>query len=668
MLEFKHLVLLLSLVLIFAFKSHPQITPVKLINQPLKPETEGDYPLEKYGRQKMAESSLLLLENKDHLIPFLRLDTLHIAVLSVGAVSNTPFQKMTGNYTKVDCFHLSDDFTGTDLKTMVDKLSSYNLIITAIHSQLWKVDSSLVKRDNLKRDPALSANEEIQNLDNLLKKISLIKNQVVVFFSEPDFVSRLGNIGNPEGLLIANQNDMVYQELAAQLLFGGVSATGKLLVPIGNQYHSGDGLTTIQPIRLKYTLPEEVGISSGKLNWRIDSLVNSALVMKAFPGCNVLVAVNGKVIFQKAYGFHTYEQRVPSSPDDIYDLASVTKVAGALPAIMKLNEEGKYLLDEPFSRYWTDWKRRIFHPSNKNDLTVRELLAHQAGLVPYQPFWKASMSNKMLSHKWYGADKSDRYNLEVAPGLYIDSKFKKKVYKSIRKSPVKTRGKYVYSDLSFIIAPEVITKLSGIEFTEFLNRNFYRPLGASTMTYNPSRKFSADQIVPTEYDTLFRKRLVHGSVHDEASAILGGISGNAGLFASANDLAKIVQMYVQFGTYGGREYLKKSTIEEFNRVQFPQNNNRRGLGFDKPLINNYKFDKDKAYPCPGATPESFGHSGFTGTFFWADPTNGLIYVFLSNRVYPTRENNKITELNVRTEILQVLYDELNEIRKNENEK
>jgi CubicO group peptidase (beta-lactamase class C family) len=201
-----------------------------------------------------------------------------------------------------------------------------------------------------------------------------------------------------------------------------------------------------------------------------------------------------------------------------------------------------------------------------------------------------------------------------------------------------------------------------MKYTDYLDQNFYRPLGATTITYLPSHKFSLDQIVPTEYDTLYRKQLIHGSVHDESAAVFGGVAGNAGLFASANDLAKLVQMYVQFGTYGGKQYLKKSTIEAFNKIQFPQNNNRRGLGFDKPAIDNLKLDKNKAYPCPGATPQSFGHFGFTGTFFWADPPNGLICIFLSNRVYPTRENNKISDLNVRTAILQELYDEIPEAK------
>jgi len=211
------------------------------------------------------------------------------------------------------------------------------------------------------------------------------------------------------------------------------------------------------------------------------------------------------------------------------------------------------------------------------------------------------------------------------------------------------------------LIPQLKKDFSGQAYTEFLDDNFYHPLGAYNVTYNPLDKFPKDQIVPTEYDAYYRKRQVQGTVHDEAAAVFGGVAGNAGLFANANDLAKLIEMYMQMGTYGGERYLSDATMKDFTRVQFPENDNRRGLGFDKPLLNNNEVSPEKAYPCPGASPESFGHSGFTGTFVWADPTNDLIYIFLSNRVYPTRERNMLGKLNVRTNILQVFYDELEKI-------
>ena len=659
----------LLFMLTFPVKSQSQITPGQLpIHSPadsvFNPHTfvENQSFHTQLTQRQIVESALTLLENKNQLIPFEGLDTLRIAALSVGSSSVTPFQKMLGNYTRVDYYNLSENFTELESNAIIDELKRYNLVITGIHTLHERKTQDTLKVEIQTHTAPPHPNGRNGNLENLLNRLSLMKNSILVFFSNPQTINEIKEFGHPDGLLIAYQNTKITQELAAQLLFGGIGASGKLPVSISNRYGKGSGLTIDQSIRLKYTIPEEVGLNSQKLNGRIDSIVNNALSQKAFPGCNVLVAKDGKVIFQKAYGFHTYENGIPATLDDIYDLASVTKVAGALPAIMKMNEEGKYLLDVPFSTYWHDWKNGLLHRSNKSDITLRELLAHQSGLVPFIPFYKQTMSGTALSSRWYSSEQSSKFNLEVVPGLYLKSRFKNKVYRTIRKSPLKTRGKYVYSDLSLILTPEIVMKLSGMNYTDYLDQNFYRPLGTTTMTYLPLHKFSSDQIVPTEYDTIFRKQLIHGSVHDESAAVFGGVAGNAGLFASANDLAKLVQMYVQFGTYGGKQYLKKSTIETFNRVQFPQNNNRRGLGFDKPAINNLKLDNNKAYPCPGATPQSFGHFGFTGTFFWADPSNGLICIFLSNRVFPSRENNRISDLNVRTAILQELYDEIRDAK------
>ncbi len=610
-------------------------------------------------QRQVMESALTLLENKNQILPLLALDTLHVASLSIGAQETTSFQKMLSNYTQVDHFILPANFTEAEANQTLLKLKSYNLIITGIHSLYECRDRPTFKRGKtvaVKSAAPYGANE---NLNVLLPQISQLTHSIVVFFANPYAVNELKNLGTPDGLLIGYQNSAMSQDLAAQLIFGGIGASGKLPVSLGSRYGVGSGLKIDQSIRLKYTLPEEVGLDAVRLGNRIDSIVNIGLTAKAYPGCNVFIAKDGKVIFQKAYGYHTYNTQKASSLDDIYDLASVTKAVGALPALIKLNDEGKYSIDDKFSTYWSDWKNSSRHNSNKNDLTIRELLAHQGGLIPFIPFWKESLENNQFSKKWYRLKMNRNFNLEVIPGLYLNNKFKEVVYTQIRISPLKNRGKYVYSDLSFVLWPEVITKLAGVKYPDYLDQSFYRPLGASTATYLPFKKFSDDRLVPTEYDDVFRKVLLKNSVDDEASAVLGGVSGNAGLFSSANDLAKIVQMYLQEGTYGGKEYFKNSTFRQFNQIQFPQN--RRGLGFDKPSLEDPKVDKQNKYPCTSASPQSFGHSGFTGTFFWADPSNGLVYIFLSNRVNPTRENNKLSELNIRTGILQSVYDQLNAV-------
>ncbi len=622
-------------------------------------------PSAELAKRKLIEASLTLLENQGQLLPLMGLDTLKIASLSVGEEGQTPFQSMLAKYTKVDAFHLPSGFKDSDLETIKRQLKNYNLVIAGIH-----LYESMTRRSmqvgNLKKGKPDGPYGVSSALDDLLSYLGNEKQAVEVFFSSPYALMSVRNYKRPAGLIMAYQNDTLVQELAAQMIFGGIGASGKLPVSLGDYYAAGSGLSFEGGIRMKYTIPEEAGLDSRRLIYRIDSIVDNALDQEAMPGCSVLAAKDGKIIFHKTYGYHTYDKIVPVSEDDLYDLASVTKISGALPAIMKLTDEGKIDPDEKFSKYWPDWKSRLFHRSNKEDLTYKAILAHQAGLIPYLNFWRETVKNGKLENKWYSFQPEGKYQLEVAPGLYLNRDFTKKMYRDIRKTDLTGQGKYVYSGLSFLIVPALTERLSGKPFTEFLDDDFYKSLGAYALTYNPLRKFSPDRVVPTEYDRYYRKEQVHGTVHDEAAAVLGGVSGNAGLFATANDLAKLIEMYMEMGSYGGKQYLSEQTMKRFTSVQFPENNNRRGLGFDKPALNNSSLPEKESYPCPGASPGSFGHFGFTGTFVWADPTYHLTYVFLSNRVYPTRENSKLSDLNVRTDILQVLYDEIKISHTNKN--
>ena len=608
-------------------------------------------------KRKMIEASITLLENQNEIIPLKRLDSLKVACLAVGVADETPFQSMLSKYTKTDNFFLPEQFTTAELEAVKEKLKEYNLVVAGLHLYESKTRHSM-QVGNMQKVRPQRPYGLTDGTEDLLSYLSNDIKSIVVFYSSPYALAEVKSFSPPAGLVMAYQNDSLVQELTAQLICGGIGASGKLPVSLGNYYKIGDGLKINNSVRLKYTIPEEVGMNSQRLNHRIDSIVSDAISQRATPGCSVLAAKDGKVIFRETYGYHTYDQRIPVSEEDLYDLASVTKVSGALAAILKLTDEGKINLYDKFSEYWPDWKSGLFHSSNKEDLGWREILAHQAGLIPYLNYWTETAKDGELKNRWYSFQKTDDYQLEVAPGLFLKNKFKKRIYKDIRKSKLNPPGKYVYSGLSFLLIPQLTKDLSGQAYTEFLDDNFYHPLGAYNVTYNPLDKFPKDQIVPTEYDAYYRKRQVQGTVHDEAAAVFGGVAGNAGLFANANDLAKLIEMYMQMGTYGGERYLSDATMKDFTRVQFPENNNRRGLGFDKPLLNNNEASPEKAYPCPGASPESFGHSGFTGTFVWADPTHDLIYIFLSNRVYPTREKNMLGKLNVRTNILQVFYDEI----------
>lgn len=403
---------------------------------------------------------------------------------------------------------------------------------------------------------------------------------------------------------------------------------------------------------LTYGYPSEVSLDSAYIHTRVDSIMTLGIQEQAFPGAQLLVAKHGKIIFHKAYGSHTYDNIQPVGLDDIYDLASVTKITAALPALMKLHGEGKLSLDKPFSAYWKPWQKK----DDKKELTVREVLAHQAGLTPYIVFLnEVTKKNGKLKKRWVRDRPNSKFNNQAYENLYIKDGFKKRVYKEINRSKVSAEKKYKYSGLTFLLYPQLVKNIAGMEYSRYLRTNFYYPLGNETMGFKPKTRNFPNKIVPTEVDTLFRHTLTKDWVHDENAALMGGISGNAGLFATAEDLARLMQMYMNYGTYGGRRYLNETTVKEFIRVQFPENENRRGLGFDKPLLNNSELKLKDSYPAPEASPESFGHSGFTGTFVWADPKDQLVFIFLSNRVYPSRDHRNLYSLNIRTALHSIFY-------------
>jgi CubicO group peptidase (beta-lactamase class C family) len=367
-----------------------------------------------------------------------------------------------------------------------------------------------------------------------------------------------------------------------------------------------------------------------------------------------MISHKGVVIYQKSYGYQTYDNRTPVAEDDLFDLASVSKISGPLPGLMLLNSEGKFSPDKTLGYYLPGFRR-----SDKGDLLMSDMLAHQSGLIAWLPFWKETIKkNGDFKPRTIKPEQSEKYPYKIANGLYIQKDYRKKMLDEIKKSKLSGQKKYVYSDLTFILAPDIISTLTGEKWNEFVTSNIYHHLGAYDIGFNPYQKYPMARIVPTEYDSLFRKQQLQGYVHDEAAAMQGGISGHAGLFATANDLMKLMEMYRRMGNYGGEQLISEEVMREYTWWQFPDNKNRRGLGFDKPQVNISDPELKNVYPTKGASPESFGHSGFTGTFVWIDPKYEITYVFLCNRVYPTRNNNKVSDLNIRTGILQAIYDSI----------
>jgi beta-glucosidase-like glycosyl hydrolase/CubicO group peptidase (beta-lactamase class C family) len=587
--------------------------------------------------RKITEESLTVLQNKQDFLPLKKLDTLRIASISVGRDYITPFQKTLGKYTKVDHFHIDKYASMESFQKTFSKLKNYNVVVASVN-HFWM---SAVK------------NFHLTNLQvNAISTISSMPNSIITVFGNPYVLNSFPGIENSRAIILGYQESVHSQELAAQLIFGAIAGNGKLPVTVNKFFEKDNGNNILSLQRFKYTIPEELGINSGVLKKKIDSLINIALEQKAFPGCQIFLAKNAKVFFHECYGSHTYYNNQPVAKDDIYDWASLTKITGPLPALMSLYDEEKFDLDQKFSVLWPQWEG-----TNKEDLIIREVLAHQAGLIAWIPFWQRTVNEKgKFKRGFFKKRPSKKYSLRLARKMYLNNSFIDTIYTVIAESELLPEKKYLYSGLSFYLYPEIIENISGEDYETYLTKNIYRPLGAWSVKFNAYKHYPLDQIVPTENDDFFRRELLHGFVHDEGCAMMGGVSGNAGLFGTINDAAKIMQMYMNYGEYGGERYIKESTLREWTSRQFEEDENRRGLGFDKPYIDNHENKLEDAYPAPSSSASSFGHSGYTGTFAWADPETGLLFILFSNRVYPTRDNPLIYDLNLRPQLHQAIYD------------
>jgi beta-N-acetylhexosaminidase len=587
--------------------------------------------------RKLYANALTVLRNEENIIPVKYIGNPRIASVAINRSEPSVYQQRVSDYYKTDIFCI-DTLNKKNIDALLTKLKSYEIVIAGIFNT----------------DQRPNMNFGIQDgLNSLIEKLNTEYNCIFTYFGNPYALKRLGALEKSKGLILAYQLNDFTEDLSAQLIFGGIGAKGKLPVTISNSWPSGFGIETKGNLRLQYGFPESAGISTEKLTAKTDSIVNAGLSNKAFPGCEVMIARNGIVVLSKTYGYQTYEKIIPVSRDDLFDLASVTKISAALPGIMVLDTEGKFSPEATLGSYLHEFKG-----SNKSDLAMKDILTHQAGLTPFIPFWKETIdTDGRYKRNIYRTGNSAKYPYEVASGLYINRNYRKKMFREIKKSKLGER-KYVYSDLAFIITPEIISRITGEKWNEFVKTNIYEKIGASDLVFNPYLKYPSERIIPTEYDSLFRKQQLRGTVHDEGAAMLGGISGHAGLFATSNDLMKLMELYRRKGEYGGEQIIGKDIVEKYTRVQFPENNNRRGLGFDKPLLNNSTLTEKEAYPAVSASPSSFGHSGYTGTFVWVDPDKGISYIFLCNRVYPTRYNNKVSDMNIRTGILQGIYDSI----------
>jgi len=556
-----------------------------------------------------AANSTVLLNNERATIPLKDLQE-NIASININAGNAAAFDSLLNKYTSVTSFAGSRYNLDSTLNGLSDDLKFYHTVIVRVSAERL-ADKRIMR---------------------FILDIQHHKQLVLFVWGKFKFLKYAEDIHEP---IIWTENETtITDDLAAQLIFGGVGAHAKLNRTYTSKYIKGTGNITA-PNRIAYTVPEETGINIEDIEEPINSLVARAIGEKAVPGAVVIILKNGKVIFNKAYGYHTYDRKEPMLITDIFDLASVTKVSATTMAIMHLYDQKKLALDSTFGYYIPSARN-----TDKSNIKIKELLLHQSGLEPDVdlPLLPTDMST----------DSSADYPLKAGDKVFIKKEyFRESMWPHMLHSKMDTRGKYVYSDLSMTYMKEVVERQSLEKLDEYVQQHFYGPLGMQTAGFNPLTRFDIKQIVPTEHEEIFRKQWLRGYVHDPTAARYGGISGNAGLFASANDLAILYQMILNGGTYGDVQYLKPETIHLFTSGQSAVS--QRGLGFDRKDAAS-----ENGYPSKLASRDTYGHTGFTGTSFWVDPDKNLVCIFLSNRVYP-KVNDTIYELHTQGNIMDAVY-------------
>ncbi|MFZ2897285.1 MAG: glycoside hydrolase family 3 N-terminal domain-containing protein [Saprospiraceae bacterium] len=580
-------------------------------------------------KRKLTQHALTLLRNDNNWLPIDRIDTLEIASLSIGSAGVSPFQSSLSRFAPVEHFQAPKEMSESQQQRLLQILSKKELVIASLHDMSqWAGKNFGVSASSIA----------------FLKKLQQRTQVVWVVFGNP---YALTNCTQARSLLLAYDEDPVTQDLAAQGIFGAYGFRGKLPVTASPEFRYGDGIFTPSLHRLGYGLPEETGLNSAYLPV-IDSIMTKAIDKKATPGGVVLVAKNGRIVMEKAYGKHTYKEDRPVRTDDIYDLASVTKIAAATLAMMKLHDEGKLSIYDTLGAYLPE-----LQGTDKAALTIEEIMTHRSGLKAWIPFYKETITNRQKPMpEWYREKPDTAYNIPVATNLFLRYNYLDTIWQRIILSPLSPSKDYVYSDLGFILVARIVERVSGYPLDAFTDREFYRPMGLRSTGFNPWNRFEESRIPPTEEDDYFRQRRIQGYVHDMGAAMLGGISGHAGLFSSAGDLAAVLQMLLQKGYYGGKRYLRPETVDLF--IQRCGVCSRRGIGFDLMQI-----DPGMGLNLsPKSSPSTFGHLGFTGIGAWADPEHQLIFILLSNRTYPSMDNNAFLRLDVRVKAQSAVYDAL----------
>jgi len=577
----------------------------------------------------LAEASVTLLKNQQSILPFKRLDTLKMIEVSIGDAKENVFSSTLNRYSNIPHVGISHDATKKERDSLWSKIKKYNLVILQINKTAYKPE----------KDFGMSANSI-----ELISKICEQKKTIVCLFSNPYLMNKLPSLNKSMAVMEVYEYNTFSQKAAADGIMGAIAVNGTLPVST-NLFKEGAGIEIKNSIRIQYVMPEQLGINTNKLH-DIDSIAQLGIKEHAYPGCQIMAIKNGKVFYQKNFGKQTYDDNADSvKSNTIYDLASLTKILSSSLALMKLNGQKQFDEEQHLDFYFPELKG-----TNKSNINYKDILTHQAGLPAGLPFWERTVEKKNIPKVGFYSDEySSQFPVQVAKKLYVVKDFNDSIYNQIMSCKMEESCKYIYSDIGYYFSKILIERLTKSSLNTYIESQFYKPLNLGLM-YLPLSFYPPQQIAPTENDLKFRKQLLRGYVHDRGAALMGGVGGHAGLFGNANDVAVIMQMLLNNGKYAGQNYLDSAVIKKYTSAQF--SDNRRGLCFDKP-----EFDPKKDSPVTKeCSIKSFGHSGFTGTFAWADPENGLIFVFLSNRVYPSADENKLIKLGIRGKIHRSFYE------------
>ena len=581
-------------------------------------------------KKRLIENALTLVRNDDNIVPFKDTDGVNYGSISLGANTKTKFQSMLDKYASFTHFQAPINLNTDRKNSLLNSLKNKDIVIVSLHDM-----SSYARKDF-----GISASQR-QFIDDLRKETTV----VLTIFGSPYSLKYFDTI---ENVLVAYDEDEVTQEITAQGLFGAFGFKGRLPVTATWRSMYNTGIQTNSLFRLGYGFPEESGLDADSLNINIGKLMDAAIAERATPGGVVLVAKDGKIVFEKAYGYHTYDKQIRVSTSDIYDLASVTKVAATTLSAMKLQDSGVIDISNNMSKYITD-----LAATNKGSMTISDIMAHRSGLKPWIPFYSETMTesrrNPQPKPEWYSRFRKEPFSVEVTDKLYLKYDYQDTIWNKIYTSDLRDKRNYKYSDLGFYLLAKMVKEQTGQEINDYARNTFYKPMGLRTLGYNPTNRFPNSIIPPTEKDNYFRRQTVDGYVHDMGAAMLGGVSGHAGLFGKAEDLAILFQMLLNKGYYGGVRYFEQGTVDLFtNRCN---NCTRRAIGFDmKQTDSRYSSNMGDL-----ASNNTFGHLGFTGTAVWADPDHNLVFVFLSNRTYPSMKNYRLNKRNYRPRIQDAVY-------------